>query len=371
MIAQRMSKLDASGIRKVFDLAASMKNPINLSIGQPDFDVPDPVKDEAIRAIREGKNRYTVTQGIPELHERLRALVNEKKGYDPDALLVTSGVSGALLLAFMALVDEGDEALIPDPYFVMYKHLVGLCGGTPVFVNTYPDFKVTADRLREKITSRTKLLLLNSPANPTGSTVDAAELPAIAELAAEHNLLVLSDEIYDCFSYDMPPSSIGAACPNTLLMGGFSKSHGMTGWRLGYCAGPREVIAAMTMLQQYSFVCAPSFAQVAGLTALETDTSAYTEAYRRKRDLICDGLTDAGYEIRKPGGAFYVFPKAPWGTDMEFVAEAIRNNLLVIPGSVFSEKNTHFRISYAATEETIEAGLDALRKLIRQGPPEG
>ena len=371
MIARRMAELDASGIRKVFDLAATMTDPINLSIGQPDFDIPQPVQEAAIAAIRQGKNRYTVTQGIPELHAALRKCIVAQKGFEPDGLLVTSGVSGALVLAFLTLVNEGDEVLIPDPYFVMYKHLVNLCGGVPIFVDTYPDFVVTAERLQRHITPKTKLLLLNSPANPTGALIPDAELSAIAAMAVEHGLLVISDEIYDFFAYDGLSKSVGAICPNTLVMGGFSKSHAMTGWRLGYVAGPKDIIQEMTKLQQFSFVCAPSFAQAAGLVALETDTSAYVETYRRKRDVIYEGLKDAGYEVEKPSGAFYIFPKAPWGTDHEFVAEAIRNQLLIIPGSVFSEKNTHLRISYAATDETIRKGLEVLRKLIRQGPPGG
>ena len=369
MIADRMAKLDASGIRKVFDLAARMKNPVNLSIGQPDFDVPDPVQDAAVAAIRAGKNRYTVTQGIPELHAALRERIRADKGFDPDGLLVTSGVSGALLLAFLVLINEGDEALIPDPYFVMYKHLVNLAGGAPVFVDTYPDFRITADRIEKRLSPRTKLLLLNSPANPTGAVVPEEELPKIADLARARDLLVISDEIYDFFSYDAPARSIGPLYSNTLVMGGFSKSHAMTGWRLGYAAGPADVIQEMTKLQQFSFVCAPSFAQAAGLEALKTDTTPYVEAYRRKRDAIHQGLLDAGYDARKPEGAFYVFPRAPWGNDMEFVAEAIRNELLIIPGSVFSEKNTHFRISYAASDETIAKGLEVLARLrARSGP---
>ena len=369
MIARRMAKLDASGIRKVFDLAASMTDPINLSIGQPDFDVPEPVKEAAVGAIRQGRNRYTVTQGLPELHEALRTQIAARKGFDPDGLLITSGVSGALVLAFLVLLDEGDEVLIPDPYFVMYKHLVNLCGAVPVFVDTYPDFQVTAERLQSAVTPKTKMVLLNSPANPTGTLIADEELPRVAALAEKHDLLVVSDEIYDAFVYDVELKSIGAIYSKTLLMGGFSKSHGMTGWRLGYTAGPKDIIQEMTKLQQFTFVCAPSFAQIAGVVALDTDPTPYVKAYRRKRDMIHDGLKDAGYDIERPGGAFYIFPKAPWGTDLEFVAEAIRNQLLIIPGSVFSEKATHFRISYAATEETIEKGLDVLRRLLLRGPP--
>jgi len=368
VIASRMAKLDSSGIRKVFDLAATMTNPVNLSIGQPDFDVPDGVKDAAIEAIRAGKNKYTVTQGIAEMHSALRAKLKREKGIEADGFLVSSGVSGALLLAFLVLINDGDEVIIPDPYFVMYKHLVNLCGGVPVFVDTYPDFAVTAERLRARVTEKTKMILLNAPGNPTGALIAEAELAKIAALAREQDVVLLSDEIYDCFVYDGVLPSVGALYPKTLVMGGFSKSHAMTGWRLGYAAGPAEIIQEMTKLQQFSFVCAPSFAQYAGVAALGVDTSSYRDAYRKKRDTAYAGLKDAGYEVELPGGAFYIFPKTPWGTDMEFVAEAIRNELLIIPGSVFSEKNTHFRISYAAADETIEKGLEILRKLIKQGP---
>lgn len=371
MIAQRMAKLDASGIRKVFDLAAKMKNPVNLSIGQPDFDVPETVQDAAIDAIRHGRNSYTQTQGIPELHKALREKILAPKGCDPEGLLVTSGVSGGLLLAFLTTINRGDEVLIPDPYFVMYKHLVNLCDGVPVFVNTYPDFRVTAERIEPLITPRTRMLLLNNPANPTGALAPTEELEKIAALAKKHNLLVISDEIYDFFTYGQPPKSIASMYPNTILMGGFSKSHAMTGWRLGYAAGPKDVIQEMTKLQQFSFVCAPSFAQFAGVVALDVDTTPFRDAYQVKRDMIYNGLRDAGYKVQKPGGAFYIFPEVPWGTDLEFVAEAIKNELLIIPGSVFSEMHTNFRISYAATDDTIQKGTKILARLIKEGPSKG
>ena len=367
MIAARMAKIDSSGIRKVFDLAASLQNPINLSIGQPDFDVPDPVKEAAIRAIREGKNRYTVTQGIPQLRQVLQDLLRREKGIEAEHIFITSGVSGALMLACLVLIDPGDEVLIPDPYFVMYKHLVNLAGGAPRFIDTYPDFKLTAERVRPHLTARTKLLLVNSPANPTGTVLDREELTALAALAREHDLLVISDEIYDAFSYDGPLQSMAPLYEKTLLVGGFSKSHAMTGWRLGYATGPADVIAEMTKLQQFSFVCAPSFAQAAGVEALTVDTSDHVETYRRKRERVLDGLSGR-FEVEKPGGAFYVFPKVPWGTDEEFVAEAIRNELLIIPGSVFSEKHTHFRLSYAASDETIDRGIEVLRRLAQRDP---
>jgi len=362
LIAERMAKLDSSGIRKVFDLAQHMENPVNLSIGQPDFDVPEPVKAAAVGALQAGMNRYTPTQGIGELGEAVLERVCQTRGVDYDSVLITSGVSGGLVLACLVLIDPGDEVLIPDPYFVMYKHLVNLAGGVPVFVDTYPDFELTRERIEPHVTERTKLLLVNSPANPTGAVLPAEDMKAIAALAKQHDLLVISDEIYSHFSYEGPCPSIAASYDHTLILDGFSKSHAMTGWRLGYAVGPDEVIAEMTKLQQFSFVCAPSFAQHAGLKAMHVDTSDYVAAYRAKRDRLYDGLKDK-YEIVKPQGAFYMFPRAPWGTDHEFVAKAIENNLLIIPGSVFSEQTTHFRIAYPASDETIERGIEILNRL--------
>jgi len=365
LIAQRMSTVDSSGIRKIFDLAARIENPVNFSIGQPDFDVPAPIKEAGIKAIREGANRYTVTQGIPELHEAIRATLKSKSNYEPEGLLVTSGVSGALVLAMLALVEKGDEVLIGDPYFVMYKHLVNLAGGTPKFIDTYDsNFQMSAEAVQDAITPKTKLLILNSPCNPTGAVTSEEELRRIAAVARKHELLVISDEIYEDFCYETACASMTAFYDRALLVHGFSKSYAMTGWRMGFAAGPAEIIAEMTKLQQFSFVCAPSMAQWGALAALNVDTSSYVQAFRAKRDRIYDGLKKA-FDIVKPEGAFYVFPRAPWGTATEFVQEAIKRKVLIIPGNVFSEKDTHFRISYATSEDQIDSGVEILTKLAR------
>ena len=362
-IADRMKQMDASGIRKVFDLAAKMTDPINLSIGQPNFDVPDGVKDAAIDAIRAGKNKYTQTQGTAELRALLARSCREEFGWDDDRLyLVTSGVSGALMLTMQTLVDPGDEVVFTDPYFVMYSHLVDLAGGVPVLVDTYPDFRPDPQRIADAITDRTRLLIVNSPANPTGAVYSEAELRQIAEIAAERDLLVISDEIYNLFCYDEPFVSMAGLYENTLLMRGFSKSYAMTGWRMGWCTGPRAIIEKMTMLQQYSFVCAPSMAQAAAVVALDTDMSAEVAAYKRKRDMVHAALGES-FGLVKPGGAFYAFVPAPGGDATAFVTEAIENNVLIIPGNVFSMKNTHFRISYATTDEKLLQGLDILKSL--------
>jgi aspartate aminotransferase/aminotransferase len=360
-----MHLLDASGIRKVFDLAAKLTDPINLSIGQPDFDVPAAVKQAAIDAIRAGKNKYTQTQGTAPLRAALADLCRKEFGWTDDRLyLVTSGVSGALMLALLATVNPGDEVVFTDPYFVMYAHLVNLCGGVCVPVSTYDDFRPDLGRLAEAITDRTRLVIINSPANPTGAVYTQSELRDIAAIAARRDLLVISDEIYNLFCYDQPFVSMAGLYANTLLMRGFSKSYAMTGWRMGWCTGPRPIIEKMTMLQQYSFVCAPSMAQEAGLVALEADMSAEVAAYHKKRDMVHAALGKT-LGLVKPAGAFYAFCPAPGGDGTAFATRAIEHNVLIIPGNVFSSRDTHFRLSYATSDEQLAKGLEILVKLAK------
>ena len=374
-LADRTAKFDSSGIRKVFDLAAKMANPINLSIGQPDFPVPDAIKEAAIAAIRGDKNGYSQTQGIPELRAKLQARVDDQYHHADRRVLVTSGTSGSLVLATLAMVNPGDEVIVFDPYFVMYPALVEMVGGKCVMIDTYPDFRIDPERVRAAISPRTKMILLNSPANPTGVVAREAELKALAELAAKHNIALISDEIYREFCYDAPLVSAAKWNDQTIVVDGFSKTYGVTGWRLGFMHGPAAVIDKLTMMQQYTFVCAPHPLQWAAVAALDVDMTSYIDAYRRKRDRVVGGLTEAGYRVAKPGGAFYVFPEVPKsagrasGTQesaSEFVARAIENELLIIPGGIFSLRDTHFRISYAASDATIERGLGVLAKLKKQ-----
>jgi aspartate aminotransferase/aminotransferase len=358
-----MGQIDSSGIRKVFDLAKSLKNPINLSIGQPDFDVPEPVKASAMHAIETGQNKYTVTQGIERLRNEVLAAEKQQAGVRHDAVLITSGVSGALLLAMMALVNPGDKVAIPDPYFVMYKHLCRLLGGVPLYVDTYPDFQLTAGRLEASGAADAKLLMLNSPSNPTGQIIPPKELRRIAKWAESNNVFVISDEIYRAFCYDGPFGSIARFSDNVMLLNGFSKSAAMTGWRLGYAIGPQPIVEEMKKLQQFSFVCAPSIAQHAGVVALHVSPEPHVRAYETKRDMVYNGLRDK-FELQKPQGAFYAFVRAPGGDGDEFCRQAIERGLLIIPGSVFSEQNTHFRLSFAADDRVIEEGVETLCDMV-------
>ncbi len=365
-IADRMNQIDASGIRKVFDLAANMANPVNLSIGQPHFDTPEPIKAALEQAVESGKNAYSQSQGIKPLIDLIQADVDSQYGHADRKVFITSGTSGGLMLTLSALLNPGDEVIVFDPYFVMYKHLTTLAGGVIRPISTYPDFRIPLDQVRAAINERTKLIILNSPNNPTGHVASLEEVRGLAELAQEHDIALLSDEIYRSFCYDDAFVSPAKFYDKTIVIDGFSKSHSMTGWRVGWAHGPEEIMQQMIKLQQYTFVCAPHPVQWAACTAWTVDISDRVADYKRKRDLMVKELSD-DFEISGAEGAFYLFPRAPWGTGTEFVHRAIENELLIIPGNVFSGQDTHFRISYAAPDETLLKGAEILRKVARLG----
>jgi aspartate/methionine/tyrosine aminotransferase len=364
-IADRMRSIEMSGIREAFELARSLKNPVDLSIGQPDFDVPAPIKAAAHAAIDKGLNGYTLTQGIPELREKLLVDVRQRFPHADRELLVTSGTSGGLVLALLTTVNPGDEVIVFDPYFVSYPHLVTLAGGTAVYVDTYPDGRIDVDRVKAAVTNRTKAILFNSPANPTGVVYSLETVRDLARLADKHGVLLISDEIYRVFCHDGAFHSPADFNENVVVVDGFSKTYGMTGWRLGYLHGPRRLVSEMIKLQQFTFVCAPSIVQHAGLAAWDHDVAGVVADYRAKRDRVRAGLQER-FELFDPGGAFYIYAKAPWGTATEFVAQAVRNSLLIIPGKVFSRHDTHFRVSYAAPNEVLDQGIEILNRIARK-----
>ncbi|MFK7961255.1 MAG: pyridoxal phosphate-dependent aminotransferase [Phycisphaerales bacterium] len=377
LIARRSAALDVSGIRRAFELGKTLADPINLSIGQPDFPVPEAIKQGAIDAIKADRNGYTLTQGADDLRASIERHLAEDVGWTiggDTSMCVTSGTSGGLLAACLALLDPGDEIIIPDPYFVMYPALAEICGATAVFCDTYPDMRMTADRVAACITPRTKMVLLNSPGNPSGVVLDAAEVDRIAAVSREAGVVLVSDEIYDAFTYT--DAREDGRCPsparndgNVLLVRGFGKTYGCTGWRLGWAAGPTWLIHEMLKLQQYTFVCAPSMAQAGAAAAFDVDMEPIVSSYARKRDMVLDILGDVT-EVPRPGGAFYAFVEVPPSlgmSDTEFCEEAIRRNVIVIPGSVFSQRSTHFRISYATSDEKLERGLRALRDIMTGG----
>jgi len=375
IISRRSRGVDASGIRRVFDLGAKLKDPFNFSIGQPDFPVPDPIKQAAIDAIRGDRNGYTVTQGTPDLLQRISAHLRQDVGWETPStelgLLVTSGTSGAIFLALMALLDPGDEVVIPDPWFVIYPHGARMIGAKPVLCDTYPDGRMTAERIEPHLTPRTKVVIVDSPANPTGVVLTSAELRDIVDLCERRNLLLIADEIYDIFTYDDALDegrcpSVARFSDRVLLVRGFGKTYGCTGWRLGYAAGPKRLIEEMAKLQQYTYVCAPSMAQAGAAAAFDLDMSEHVRAYQRKRDMVLTTLGDAAGIIH-PGGAFYCFVEVPLRLGIsatEFVNRTIERNVLIIPGGVFSSRDTHFRLSYATSDVKLEGGLAILRQLL-------
>ena len=362
-ISRRAAAFDSSGIRKAFDLAARLEDPINLAIGQPDFEMPEAARTAAKDAIDAGKHGYTPTQGIPQLRERLEHDVRRETGQPGRTLCVTSGSSGALVLALMALVDRGDEVILFEPAFVMYRPLVEFLGGRAVAIDTSPSFRIDVDSVAAAITPATKAILLNTPANPTGFVADADTVRDLAALGERHGVTLISDELYRSYCYDAPFASPALHSERVVVIDGFSKSHAMTGWRVGWVHGPKEIIDACTMLQQYTFVCAPHVGQWAALAALDAAMDLPLAECRRKRDRLMAGLR-GHYEFVQPGGAFYLYPQAPGGSGRAFAARAAEDErLIVVPGSVFGAADTHFRIAYTVTDHTLDRGIAALCRL--------
>jgi len=363
--AKRTEGFKASGIRKLFDRALQIPDAIDLSIGQAHFDVPEAIKEATISAIRSGCGGYGATQGDQQLIAATRKYLHAKYDLPEDEhVLMTSGATGAIVLALLSLVDQGDEALLPDPYFILYHRLIQLFGGKPVCYDLYPDFRLNVNNVVEQMSDRTRMLILNNPSNPTGATFTAAEIEAVADACRQRGILVLSDELYEIFVYDDPHVSIKRFLgPESLLVGGFSKACGMAGWRLGWAAGSPELIDKMRTLQQFVYACPPTLVQKGSLVAFDVDMKPYVDDYRRKRDLIFNGLVAAGYDVVKPSGSFFIYPEVPGGDDLDFCERALANKLIVVPGSHFSRRSSHIRVSFGTEDETIERGLEVFRKL--------
>lgn len=380
-IAQRVRAIPPSGIRRFFDIAATMDDVISLGIGEPDFTTPPALLNAGIQSLQRGSTHYTSNSGIYELRVALSRYIARLYGieYHPEReLLITVGVSEALYLALNAILDPEDEVIVPEPCFVAYMPEVTLAGGVPVPVATYmaDDFQVTAERIAEKITPRTKALLIGYPNNPTGAVMSRDRLLEIAQLAEQHDLLVISDEIYDRLVYGVPHTQF-ATLPNmrerTIVLSGFSKSHAMTGWRIGYAAGNAEIIGMMRKIHQYTIMSAPTTAQEALLAALEQsepDVEAMREEYDRRRKLIVSGFNALGLSCFEPRGAFYAFPNiAASGMDENTFAERLlqEERVAMVPGSAFGPSGAGFvRASYATAYEKIEQALERLARFLRR-----
>ncbi|OGO59641.1 MAG: aromatic amino acid aminotransferase [Chloroflexi bacterium RBG_19FT_COMBO_47_15] len=380
-ISERASTLPPSGIRKFFDLLSSIEGVISLGIGEPDFVTPWHICEAAIYSLEKGYTMYTSNKGTPELRAELAKHLESRFGltYNPDdEILITVGVSEGLDLAMRAILNPGDEVIMPDPCYVAYPASVSLAGGTPVQVPTTEEnnFEITADDIEPRITQRTKAILLGYPCNPTGAVLSKEELTQIAELAKRYNLLVISDEVYDRLVYGIEHTCL-ASLPGmrerTILLNGFSKAYAMTGWRIGYAASNKEIVGAMTKIHQYTMLCASTMGQIAAIEALKADDSevdAMVRDYDRRRRVMVKGFRDIGLSCFEPKGAFYAFPsiKITGMTSEEFAEKLlIEEKVAVVPGSAFGQCGEgYIRCCYATSLPEIEEALKRMGRLVQK-----
>jgi aminotransferase len=378
-VSQRANQISPSGIRKFFDLLASIEGVISLGVGEPDFATPWHISEAAIESLEKGYTMYTSNLGILELRQELSRHLKDNYDlkYDPnEELLITVGVSEALDLAMRAILDPGDEVIMPDPCYVSYDPCVVLAGGIPVMVptNEESNFEMSAADIEARITNKTRAILIGYPANPTGTVMSRDKLTEMAEVARRHHLLIISDEIYAKLVYGVKHTCV-AALPemkeNTILLGGFSKAYAMTGWRIGYAAAPTEIIASMTKIHQYTMMCAPTMGQVAAIEALKSgDDSAadMVKDYNQRRLVIVKGLCDIGLSCFEPRGAFYAFPsiKRTGMTSEEFAEKLlVEEKVAVVPGSAFGEHGEGYvRCCYATSLADIEEALARMKRFV-------
>ena len=364
--SKNVLKINTSGIRKIFEAAGS--DAINLGLGQPDFDTPEHIKAAAIKALNEGFTGYTVGPGIPELREALSQKFQKENGFSvsPQEIIVTSGASEALTIALTALLNPGDEVLISNPGFVSYNALVEILNGKPVSVPLGEDLAIKPETVLEKITPKTKALVLNSPSNPTGSVASKADIKALAEIAEDYKITIVSDEVYEYFVYEGEHVSPAKYSDNVITINATSKSYAMTGWRLGYVAAKQEYTSQMLKVHQYIQACANSIAQKAAYAAVtgpQDSVITMREEFRKRRDFLVSGLNRLGMNCPLPKGAFYAFPKV--SDSAEVASRMIENGVVVVPGTAFGSGGDGFiRISYAASMEDIERALGIMEKVL-------
>ncbi|MEN6592755.1 MAG: pyridoxal phosphate-dependent aminotransferase [Methanobacterium sp.] len=365
--SKRVKDISLSGIRKMFELVG--EDSINLGLGEPDFDTPPHIREAAKKALDEGFTHYTVNKGIIELREAISAKLKEDNdiAVSPDNVIVTVGASEGLQIALNALVDVGDEVLIPDPGFVSYDASVKLAGGKSISVKLTDEdeFRMTPDKVQENITSKTKAVIINSPSNPTGSVMTKEDIKGVAQIADDHGIAVISDEIYEKIIYDEKHYSPGTYTENSITINGFSKAYAMTGFRIGYVAADHEITEEMLKVHQYNTACASSISQKAALAALEgpqDSIDAMVKEFRRRRDLIVSRLRGMGISCVEPKGAFYVFPRVKFPE--AFVARALQMDVILVPGiscGIYGQE--HVRLSYATSYEEIEIAMDKLEHI--------
>ena len=381
LLAPAAKAMRPSGIRKFFDLAADMPHCISLGVGEPDFKTPWSVRDAGIRSLELGRTKYTANSGLKELRGEICNYLQRRFDlhYKEENVLVTVGGSEAIDLTIRAVVQPGDEVIIPEPCFVCYEPITQLTGGVPVHIATRAEdqFRLTADQLRAAITPRTKLLIFPYPNNPTGAVMSAAEMEEIAAVLRETNVLVLSDEIYSELTYGLDRhisiASLPGMAERTIVVNGFSKSYAMTGWRLGYAAGPAPLVKVMTKIHQSCIMSAPTTSQYAAITALrqcDDQIEMMRDEYNRRRRYVVKALNDMGLTCFEPRGAFYVFPSIQISglTSSEFCEQLLREKeVAIIPGSAFGASGEGYaRISYAYSVDHLQTAMKRIRKFLTE-----
>lgn len=377
-LSKLVMELEPSGIRRFFDMASTMKNVVSLGVGEPDFDTPWHIREEGIYSLEKGRTFYTSNAGLAELKQEISAYLKRRfhLPYTENEVLVTVGGSEAIDIAFRSMLDPGDEVIIPEPCFVSYLPCVRMAGGVPVrlALEEKDQFKLTKDKLLSAITDKTKMVVLPFPNNPTGAIMTAQELQIIADIIKEKDLFVLSDEIYSELSYQgdhVSIASLPGMAERTVVINGFSKSYAMTGWRLGYAAGPETIIRQMLKVHQYVIMCAPTTSQYAAIEALragDDDVAQMRESYDERRRFLVKALNDIGIPCFEPLGAFYVFPNiSRFGmTSEEFAMELLKKEkVAVVPGTAFGECGEGFlRISYAYSVENLKVAIGKIKNFI-------
>ncbi len=380
-IAHRVNDVPPSGIRRFFDIAATMDDVISLGIGEPDFVTPEPILEAGVQSLREGETGYTSNAGVFELREAVATYLNRMYGvsYDPETeVLITVGVSEALHLALSAVVNPGDEVILHTPTFVSYQPEIIFAGGVPVAIQTKMEdsFQLMASDMASRITSKTKALLLGFPNNPTGAVMTRENMIELAKLAQKHDLLVISDEIYDQLVYGGHKHVCFASLPGmrerTITLGGFSKSYAMTGWRIGYAAAPAPILAALSKIHQYTIMSAPTPSQAAALQALRNGAQhvqAMVAEYDRRRRLIVSGLNELGLPTFEPLGAFYAFPciDASGMNDEDFAEHLLKEeSVAVVPGNAFNAEGNFVRCCYATSYDKLEQALERIHRFMQR-----
>lgn len=369
----------ASGIRRFFDIVSTMQDVVSLGVGEPDFDTPWRITEACIYSLERGRTHYTSNYGTIELRRAIAAYLRQHEylSYNPDnQILITVGVSEAMDLAMRAILNPGDEVIVPEPCFVAYKPCIAFAGGVPVPVCSYMEdaFAVVPEQIEAAITPKTKAIWISYPANPTGAVAPRHILEEIVKIAVKHDLFIISDEIYDRLTYDGRHTCIPAipgAYERTILFNGFSKAYAMTGWRIGYACGSPEIIECMMKIHQYTMMCAPIMAQVAALEAIQNgfdESENMIEHYSQRRRVIVKGLNDAGLDCLMPGGAFYVFPSIKkTGLSSDEFSERLlfEEKVAVVPGNAFGDCGEgHIRCSYATSIEKIEIAIERIARFV-------